>query len=251
MSSRLPITVCTLCLNEEDRLASCLALADQFEEWIVLDTGSTDRSLEIAEEFAIRLEKTEWAGFSETRVTHFQMATQPWILWIDADEFMTQEFVDELRNLVQGETPPPHAAYSVNRLMRFEDRWIRHGDWFPDRVTRLFRSDSWSMPERAVHESLDINGTTGALKTPLPHYSYRDREDRQKRVEKYIRLWAEQQKLAGKKVSAGTPFLRGAWKLFRGLILKRGFLDGRTGVWIAWSNAAEVYRKYALLRRIS
>lgn len=246
--SKLPISVCTLCLNEADRIPSCLAFADEFEEWIVLDTGSTDGSQEIAGNYNVDIRSAEWKGFSETRVRHFQLASQPWILWIDADEFMTREFIDELRELFSEGTDLSHAAFEVNRLMRFEGKWIRHGDWFPDRVTRLFRSDSWSMLARSVHESLIIDGTIGRLDSTLPHYSYRNPKDRERRVERYAELWVEQQSEAGKKSYFFSASSRALWKLIRGLLLKRGFLDGRIGFWIAWSNASEVFLKYRKLR---
>lgn len=175
------------------------------------------------------------------------MATQPWILWIDADEFITPDFVEELKALFSGGTDLSHSAFEVNRLMRFDGKWIRHGDWFPDRVTRLFRRDSWKMPERQVHESLEIDGTTGRIGAILPHYSYRSHDDRERRVESYTELWVEQQSQAGKRASLFSAPSRATWKFFRGLILKKGFLDGRIGFWIAWSNASEVFLKYKKL----
>ena len=132
--------------------------------------------------------------------------------------------------------------------MYFEGKWIRHGDWFPDRVTRLFRADSWSMPLREIHESVEIDGSTGQLRETVPHYSYLDWADRQNRAEKYASLWAARQNRLGKSTSPLGPPLRAAWKLFRGLVIKRGFLDGAIGWKVAWSNSREVYLKYRLLR---
>src|SRR5690606_26344984 len=99
----------------------------------------------------------QWEGFSLTRRNHFAMASQPWILWIDADEEVTKEMVAELRELLAN--GPKHTAYQINRVMFFENRWIKYGDWYPDRVLRLFRADAWKLPVREVHEAVEISGT--------------------------------------------------------------------------------------------
>lgn len=246
MPAPLPITVCTLCLNEADNLPRCLSQIGSFAEWIVLDTGSTDDSMTIARDLGARVESTPWKGFSATRREHFRLATQRWILWLDADEELTPAFIEELRQLLP--ELDRHSAYQINRLMFFEGQWIRHGDWFPDRVTRLFRHDAWSMPDRDIHESVEIEGSTGQLAATVPHYSYRDWADREKRIANYTTLWATQQRKQGKTTSPLGPFLRGTWKFFRGLILKKGFLDGAIGWRVAWSNAREVFIKYQKLR---
>lgn len=250
-TSKLPISVCVLSLNEEKNLPRCLAEIEHFAEWIVLDTGSTDDSIEIAKGLGARVESSPWLGFSNTRRHHFGLAAQPWILWIDADEFITPELVTELRKLFANGNGLPHSAYQINRLMYFENRWIRHGDWFPDRVTRLFRANAWSMPHREIHESVEISGTTGQLIETVPHYSYLDWPDRQRRVESYTSLWASQQHKRGKTTSPLGPHLRAGWKLFRGLIIKKGFLDGAIGWKAAWSNAQEVSLKYRKLRKLN
>lgn len=248
MPEKLPISLCILCLNEAENLPRCLGRSEIFAEVLVLDTGSADRSIEVARNLGAKVKTSLWMGFSKTRKHHFQLATQPWILWLDADEELTPEFIEELHQLFSGQ--PSHSAYEINRLMAFEGHWIRHGDWFPDHVTRLFRADSWKMPEREIHESVEITGSIGKIHATVPHYSYRDWADRRKRVENYTTLWAEQQHHRGKKTSLSGPPLRAAWKLFRGLILKKGFLDGMIGWKIARSNAAEVYLKYHKLRKL-
>lgn len=248
MSEPLPITVCMMCLNEERHMPKVLARVCDFAEWIVLDTGSTDRTAGIAAEMGATVRSAPWQGFSLTRRGHFAMATQPWILWIDADEEVTGELVDELRGLFAN--GPSHAAYRINRVMFFENRWIRHGDWFPDRVLRLFRADAWSLPVREVHESVEIAGTIGELRSELPHYSYRDWADRERRLLKYAELWAKQEAAKGRRCGPLEGELRAAWRFVRGYFLKTGFMEGRTGLRIALSCAREVREKYRALGRI-
>lgn len=245
MTEPLPISVCMMCLNEERHMPKVLSRVSDFAEWIVLDTGSTDRTAEIARDCGATVRTGPWQGFSLTRRGHFAMATQPWILWIDADEEVTGEMVDELRALFAD--GPAHAAYRINRVMFFEGKWIRRGDWFPDRVLRLFRADKWTLPVREVHESVEIDGTIGELRSELPHYSYRDLADRERRLMSYAKLWAKQEAAKGRRCKPLEGELRAAWRFMRGYILKKGFLEGGTGLRIAISCAREVREKYRAL----
>lgn len=249
MSEKLPITVCMLSLNEADRLPLTLVPVEHFAEWLIYDTGSTDESIQIARDAGATVVERPWEGFSVTRIHHFKAATQPWILWIDADEVITPALVDELKALFSSGIDLEHQAYKLNRMIQFEGKWIRHGDWFPDWNVRLFRQGTWSMEERAVHESLEINGTIGEVQNYLEHHSFRSWEDKEKRSEKYAKLWAEMQKEKGKSAGALDPSLRAVWKFIRGYFLKAGFLDGAMGFKVALSNAKETKLKYSLLRK--
>ena len=249
MSNPLPISVCMMCLNEERHMPKVLARVADFAEWIVLDTGCTDRTAEIALECGAIVRSAPWQGFSLTRRGHFAMATQPWILWIDADEEVTEEMVMELRGLFASE--PEHAAYRINRIMFFEGEWIRCGDWYPDRVLRLFRADAWELPVRQVHESVEIRGSIGGLRSELPHYSYRDWADRDRRLLQYAELWAQQETAKGRRCGPMEGELRAAWRFIRGYLFKTGFMGGRLGLRIALSCAREVLAKYRALKTLS
>ena len=245
---KLPVTVCMLCLNEADRLPRSLAAVGHFAEWLVFDTGSEDDSKEIARTAGATVRERPWEGFSRTRMRHFQEAGQPWILWVDADEVVTPELVEELRGLFQGGTEPPCQAYRLNRMIFFEGRWIRHGDWFPDWNVRLFRQGVWSMEERAVHESVRVEGSVGELASLLEHHSFRSWADKEERSRKYAVLWAGMAAERGRSCGPLSPILRAVWKFIRGYVLKQGFLDGAPGLRIALSNARETALKYRLLR---
>jgi glycosyltransferase involved in cell wall biosynthesis len=241
-----------MCLNEAWHLSRNLSEVSSFAEWIVLDTGSTDETIQIAAESGACVRSVPWMGFSETRRLHFAMATQPWILWIDADEEVTAELVSELRELFIQE--PVHDAYRVNRIMFFEGKWIRRGEWYPDRVTRLFKADCWLLEPRSVHESVMIRGSVGELHGELPHFSYRDWNDRNQRIRKYASLWARQELDRGRDTFKAEAVGRAIWRFFRAGILRKGFLDGRLGFQIAHSCAMEVHLKYLALielRKIS
>lgn len=237
-----------MCLNEGHRISSALQQVHEFAEWIVLDTGSSDHTISEAERCGATVRSTPWIGFSETRRKHFQMATQPWILWVDADEVVTPEMVQEMRSLFENGTPK-HVGYQISRVMYFENRWIRFGDWYPDRVMRLFRSDSWEIEKRDVHESVKMKGSIGRLKSELPHFSYTGWKDRSERIASYAKLWAMQESQHGKEVSPVSAATRAGWRFFRNYIIKGGFLGGILGARIAASCAKEVWLKYMALPR--
>lgn len=246
-TNKLPISVCILCLNEADRLRRCLAPLADFAEVIVLDSGSTDGSQDICREHGVSLHEGPWLGFAAQRRRLFGLARQPWILWLDADEVLRPELLAELKTLFAA-APPPKAAYRINRLVIFLGREIRHGNWFPDRCIRLFRTDAWSMPDRAVHESLDIRGEIGDLRHLLDHHTYRDWADQRRRAEKYAALWAKQAAGEGRRAGPFTGPARALWRFVRGYVIRRGFLDGALGWRIAAANALEVALKYRMLR---
>jgi glycosyltransferase involved in cell wall biosynthesis len=244
--STLPVSVCLLVLNEEDRLERTLAPLGAFYETIVLDSGSTDRSIEICKAHGARVYQEKWQGFGKMRQKLFSLGSQPWIFWLDADEVVRDELVTELRDLFS--RPILFDAFMINRMVYFEDRWIRHGDWFPDWTTRLFKANSWSMEPREVHESIRINGSVGRLKGFLEHHTYRNWDDQRRRSQRYATLWANQMANRGDPLPLGTPRVRGCWRFFKGYVLKRGFLDGLLGLRIAFANARETVLKHELLR---
>jgi len=242
----LPVSVCMLVLNEADRLPRTLPPLRAFAEVIVYDSGSTDLSLRLCEEFGARIERGPWLGFSETRRRLFSLARQPWILWLDADEVVTDKLLAAMRRELTG-NEPACAAYAINRIVCFQRQWIRHGDWFPDWNVRLFRQDAWSIPGRAVHEAVRIEGKVCRLTGLIEHFTYRDWADQRRRSERYANLWAEQALAEGRRGGRVRGLARAGWRLFRGIVFKTGFLDGVLGLQVAWANACEVYGKYRQL----
>ena len=248
---KLPVSVCMLCLNESERLPNALKYLNHFAEWLVYDTGSTDDSANIARKMGATVASVTWEGFSRTRVRHFREARENWILWLDADEFLTEKGIEELQHVFENGEAELYDAFRLNRMIYFQGKWIRHGDWFPDWNVRLFRSNCWDMEDRSVHESLQINGKIGRLEEHLEHHSFTSWEDKERRSHKYAKLWAEMESEKGKRAAWWTPYLRGAWKFLKGFFVKKGFLDGIMGLRIAISNARETHLKYRLLKRQS
>ena len=248
MDDKLPISACMLVKNEADRLLRSLPSLDIFEEILVFDSGSKDQSIQMCLDAGARVEEVQWEGFGTTRRKLFSAASSPWIFWIDADEVVTPELSRSLIKLFT-KLEPSKLGYEVNRMVCFNGRWIRYGEWFPDWNLRLFRSDSWSMDDSLVHERVDLQkGKPERLDGLLEHHTYRSWEDFRTRSKTYASLWAEHQFALGRRTFFFEGIIRALWKFSRAFVLRAGFLDGVLGFKIALANAYEVYLKYELLR---
>lgn len=245
---KLPISVSILVKNEESNLINSLPALSIFKEVLVYDSGSTDKSLEICEQFGAKVISGEWLGFSESRKKVFSEASQPWIFWLDADEVLTSELASELKSVFSSEIKCQ--GFEINRMVFFLGKKIRHGEWFPDWNLRIFRADSWRMDDRDVHESVNLRGSSVRLSGLLEHYSYQDWNDRAQRMEHYSNLWAQMKQEQGSKTFSGEGSIRALWRFFRAYILKFGFLDGLIGFKIAISVASEVALKYKKLHQL-
>ncbi len=246
----LPISVCILTLNEEENLKRTLPPLKRFAEVLVFDSGSSDRTIEMCREAGAIVHHVEWEGFGVTRRKLFEKASQSWILWLDADEVITEPLLEEITNLFRSE--PKKKAYEINRKVYMEGKWISHGEWFPDWVMRLFPADCWKMIELDVHESVQISCTSDRLRNLIEHYSFRDWEDLEKRSQKYAKLWAGQKSRTSKSPPSVPMITARAWVRFlKGYIFKKGFLDGNHGFRIAKSRANEVKMKYMFWRELA
>lgn len=248
----MKISFCIITLNEEKNLARCLkSCTDLADEIVILDSGSTDGTEKIAHEFGVRWEHQEWLGFVGQKNKVLSLATHPWVFSLDADEELSEELRDEIRMFKDVEPAEDRSGFSVNRCVCYEGRWIRHGDWYPDRLVRLFRRERARFTGGKVHERLEIKGRIVKLWGELNHYSFTDAADHWARCVKYARLWAESQHEAGRSAGPLAPLGHALYRWFRAYLLRRGFLDGLLGWRIATYAAGEVYLKYRLLRQLN
>ena len=248
----MKISFCLITLNEEKNLPRCLAsCAGLADEIIVLDSGSTDATEKIARQFGARFEHQDWLGFVGQKNRVLSLATRDWIFSLDADEELSPELRAEIL-LLKNNGAPSHNVngYSMPRCVLYEGRWIRHGDWYPDRLVRLFRRDHARFAGGSVHERLEISGPVQDLHGDLHHYSFADADDHWQRCQFYAGLWAQEKFEAGKTAGVFAPALHAAFRWLRGYVLRGGFLDGPQGWRIAALCARETHLKYRRLRSL-
>jgi glycosyltransferase involved in cell wall biosynthesis len=229
--------------NIEDALRSVSGWADEI---VVVDSGSTDDTLEICRRYTDKIFCREWTGFVDQKNFAADRAANDWVFSIDADERPSPELVAEIQSLRSAGFARP--GYRMPRVTFFMGRWIRHGDWYPDFQLRLFDRRRGRWQGRRVHESFKLDGGEPAsLKGELHHYTYRTLSDYLKRLESYTTLAAADYRERGKR-SSGAKLLLDPFATFaKAYLLKRGFLDGVPGLMAAVMGSISVYFKYAKL----
>lgn len=235
--------------NEARTIGACVtALRKVCDEVLVLDSQSTDGTLEICEKLGAKVVQQEWLGYTKTKNLGNGMASHDWILSIDSDEVLSEELVETLKKLKL----EPNKVYSLDRITEFEGQWVRHSGWYPEWKPRLFDRRQVQWQGDFVHETLRIPTSfkVEKLKGKLYHYSYKDSDDHLKRLEKYARLGAEGQFATGKKVTFVKRYLAPSFRFFKGFFIKKGFLDGRIGLEICRREAAMVRRRYEILEEL-
>lgn len=243
----LSVSVVVITKNEADAIERCLRSVDWADEVIVLDSGSTDRTVEISQKLGARVSVTaDWPGFGPQKNRALSQAAGDWILSLDADEWVTPELRDEILNVISD--PDGAVAFRVPRLSSFCGRFMRHSGWWPDHVTRLFRRGAARFSEDIVHERVVADGPQGALRVPLLHESFVDLEEVIAKMDSYSTASARMLHERGRRAGLGTAVLHGIWAFLRTYLLHAGFLDGSHGFMLAVSNAEGTYYRYVKLR---
>lgn len=242
------IGVCVITLNEEENLARCLGSVAPCGEIVVVDSGSTDGTRAVAERFGAKWLTRPWSGFAGQRTHAAQAGSMPYLLFLDADEWLSSALRDEIDRALAEDNAP--TLWSFHRQSEFLGRVIRHGDWSKDYVARLVPRGCGAWRGSEPHPRLEAPSLASRVfKNPLHHAPYRDLATFERKIASYARTWAAEAANAGAK---GTPLMgliRSCWRFSRGYILRGGFLDGRPGLIIARQNARMVYLKHLFLSR--
>lgn len=239
--NRPTLSVILITKNEAALIDQALASVQWADEIIVVDSGSTDATVEICRRYTDKVTVTDWPGFGAQKNRALALATGEWVLSIDADEQVSPELAQEIRATVQDAAYP---VYSLPRLSSFMGRPIRHGDWWPDEIPRLFRRTQARFSDDLVHERLVFEGAAGRLQHLLLHQSIRSIEQLLGKTNSYTTGGAVRVRQAGKSCSIGTAIGHAFWAFLRGYVFKRGFLDGKEGFIIALSVAENSFYKY-------
>ncbi|MDB5838183.1 MAG: hypothetical protein JWQ23_135 [Herminiimonas sp.] len=246
----MKLSVIIITKNEADNIQACLDSVRFANQWIIVDSGSTDGTVEIARAAgATVIETADWPGFGPQKNRALDAADGDWILSLDADERIPDALRDEILAAMK---EPNHASFALPRLSSFCGRFIRHSGWYPDYIVRLFRRDAGRFSDSLVHERVIVNkGSTGKLRTAIVHYSYRNDDDVLRKLEQYSTLGARQAFAAGKRGGFGKAIAHSISAFLRSYVFKRGFLDGRAGLMVAISSAETTYHKYFKLMLLS
>ncbi len=243
------VSVAVITCNEERRLSACLRSASFAGEIVVLDSGSTDKTVEIATSMGARVFEESWRGFSGQKQLAVELCSNHWVLILDADERVPPETARAIREALSSREEAV-AAFSFPRKNVFHGRWIRHCGWWPDRIVRLVDRRRGSFDGRAVHERWVTGGREIPLDAPLEHHSFQCYSDLVTKMERYSDLTARAMYEAGGNASPWTPPLHALWMFFRAYVLERGALDGLDGLVISLMNAGGSFFKYAKLREL-
>lgn len=241
------LSVILITRNESRNVLGCLQSVDFADEWIVVDAASSDDTRERAEGFGARVVRTDdWPGFGVQKGRALALARGRWVLSLDADERVDAGLAQAIRAAVaapDAATGGP-AGYELDRLSSFCGQWMRHGDWYPDRVLRLVRREKARFTEDLVHERLEVDGTVDRLPGHLMHETMRDLDDAIDKMNRYTSGRARDRVRQGRRGGLGLGLAHGLWAFLRAYVVKRGFLDGRLGLVLALYIAEGTYHRY-------
>ncbi len=241
------VSVILITKNEVANIRDCLKSVSWVDEIIVVDSGSTDGTMQIAKEMGAQVYSHDWPGFGPQKNRALAYASKEWIFSIDADERVTLEQRAELERAMQESSVD---GYFCPRLSQFCGTFIRHSGWYPDYVLRLFKRGKGRFSDSLVHESIILEGRSERLKLPLLHYSYLTMDDVERKVEHYSNAAAQQMFEAGKRAGWLRAVLSGAWAFIRTYIVRLGVLDGGAGFQIALMNMRTTFLKYRKLSKL-
>jgi len=247
----LKITATIISLNEERNIARAIESLRCCDEIVILDSGSADRTVELAEKLGARVIESPWRGYAGQKNWAAEQASHDWILSLDADERVTPDLAREIQALLGAPASPARAGYRIPRVTWHLGRWIWHTDWYPDYQLRLYDRRRARWRPRRVHESVEVDGGDyGHLAGDLQHYAYRDEAHHRQTMERYTTLAAEEMHASGRRAGLASLALHPLAAFLRNYVLRAGFLDGRAGLTISAMNARYVYLKFTKLRAL-
>lgn len=239
------LSAIVITLNEAANIRECLASLAFADEILVVDSGSTDGTPDLARVAGARVMSRDWPGYARQKDYAASQAAHDWILSIDADERVTPELAAEITRAL--EAPAGQVGFRMPRVTFHLGRWIRHTDWYPDYQLRLYDRRHAAWAQRRVHESVTARGPVGKLSNDLQHYAYRDLAHHYETMQRYTSLAAIQMADEGRSSGLFSLLLHPPAAFLRNYVLKAGFLDGVPGLIISAMNAHYVFLKFAKL----
>jgi glycosyltransferase involved in cell wall biosynthesis len=237
------ISATIITYNEERNIARAIESLRCCDEIVVVDSGSSDRTVELAANLGAKIVESPWPGYAKQKNVAADRASHDWILSLDADEALSEGLEAEIWRIKKN--GPKYDAYIMPRLAKYLGQWIYHSGWFPDKKVRLYHREKAQWTGDYVHESLEVKGTIGHLEGRILHYTCDSLSEHLRTLDRYTTLAAEQIVAQGKPVTLWHLAIDPAWTFIRTYVFHMGFMDGLEGLAIAYMAAFYNFLKYA------
>jgi len=245
MDLPLPLSIPIVACDEEANLRRCLeSVQGLAREIVVVDSGSTDGTVRVAEEFGARVIHQEWLGYRDQKNMALEQCGEEWVLALDSDEELSDELRQSVVDFFKGADARYGGAYFARKVW-FLGRWITHGDWYPDYKIRLARRGGCRWVGSPEHDKLEAGGEILRLPGDLHHYSFPSINRYVEKINVFGDEYLKRQLAAGKKWSLAHNLFRPAWRFVRCYFLRRGFLDGFPGFWVALGIAFQTFVRHS------
>lgn len=243
--------MCLIAGAEADRIGRTLSAVRGWvaEMHVVVNDDVRDATASIAAEHGATVHRESWKGHIAQKNSAAAKASQAWILALDADEVVSDGLRREIQSLFRsGDRLEAHAAWSFPRTTEVCGRFLRHGDWYPDRQTRLWKRGMATWGGVDPHDKLEVQGTVGRLQGDLLHHGVLSLNQQLSKIPSYTDAFVRDRLAKGRSATWLDLWFRPCWTFFRGYVLRLGFLDGWQGLYVAWMNAFTALTRYAKLR---
>src|SRR3954468_2321522 len=245
----MKITATIITLNEERNIARAIESLRCCDEILIVDSGSTARTVEVAQNLGVRVLEAGWLGYAAQKNIAAELASHDWILSLDADESLSEALEAEIWQIKK--SGPKVDGYTVPRLAQYLGRWILHSGWHPDRKVRLFDRRKAKWVGTFVHESVEVEGRVGHLRSNLLHFTCNSLGEHLRSLDRYTTLAAQEIVALGKQPSFGRLLFDPFWTFLRTYVFRLGFLDGTEGLIIAYMAGFYNFVKYSKARHMS
>lgn len=237
-----------ICKNEEKNIEECLKSIQWCDEIIIVDSGSTDKTVEIAKKYTDKIFFNEWKGFSNQRKFALTKVSNEWVFVLDADERCTSDLATEIKTILSPANLQTKGFY-IPRKSFFLNKWVKYCGWYPDYKLRLFEKNFVKITDRLVHEGYEINGDTGKLKNDIMHYTVNSISEFTEKINHYSSLSAIE-KSNKKKITFLYLFFVPHFEFIKKYIFQLGFLDGITGLMVSYFHMITKLLTYMKMREI-
>ncbi len=248
MNDNISLSIAIITKDEAGNMPVCLASARFADQIVVVDSDSTDDTVEIASDFGCDVFVENWRGFGPQKQFAIDKCKHRWVLVLDADERIPAETAIAIKDIVLNQSNET-TGYSFPRKNWFQGRWIRHL-WGGDRVVRLFRKGAGQMTPNAVHEAVEVNGVVKALDVPIEHFTESNLSKILSKIDHYSTLGAQEAFNNNRKATVWSALFRAVLTFFQNYFLKLGILDGSQGLTLSILDSVNKFFKYAKLSEL-